>query len=229
MGSSPPLSRLTPLQRDLLDAFFAREHRLFLTGGGALAGFYFGHRTTEDLDLFAPPGLDLGEAARALDEAARSLGATAAPKTTHPDFRRLIVRRNDETCVVDLVVDRAPAVDPIKSAFGPIRVDTMREIAANKITTLLGRSEAKDLVDLVVLADSGVDLDRAFADARTKDGGANPATLAWLLEQIEIGPEARLPGGMAPERVLAMRDDLVHRLRRMAFEEARRAAKPSSP
>jgi hypothetical protein len=40
--SSAP-SRLTPLQVDLLQAFFAREQRFVLTGGAALAGFYFGH------------------------------------------------------------------------------------------------------------------------------------------------------------------------------------------
>ena len=55
MGSSTPRSRLTLLQRDLLDAFFALERRLVLTGGGALAGFYFGHRDTEDIDLFIRP------------------------------------------------------------------------------------------------------------------------------------------------------------------------------
>jgi hypothetical protein len=58
---SSPRSSLTPLQRDLLDAFFARERRFFLTGGAALAGFYFGHRTTDDLDFFTLPGTDLEE------------------------------------------------------------------------------------------------------------------------------------------------------------------------
>lgn len=53
-------------------------------------------------------------------------------------------------------------IDPEKTAFGAVRVDTLREIAANKICTLLSRSEIKDLVDLRAL----VDLDRAFADAR---------------------------------------------------------------
>lgn len=47
MASSP--DRLTPLQRDLLDAFFAREQGFFLTGGAALAGFYLRHRETTDL------------------------------------------------------------------------------------------------------------------------------------------------------------------------------------
>lgn len=44
--------RLTLLQRDILDAFFQRENRFFLTGGAALSGFYLGHRETHDLDLF---------------------------------------------------------------------------------------------------------------------------------------------------------------------------------
>ena len=50
MDSSPPRrpSRLRPLQHDLLEGFFAREQRFFLTGGAALAGFYLGHRETED-------------------------------------------------------------------------------------------------------------------------------------------------------------------------------------
>ena len=44
--------KLTPLQRDLLTAFFTHEQRFFLTGGAALAGFYLHHRPTLDLDLF---------------------------------------------------------------------------------------------------------------------------------------------------------------------------------
>jgi hypothetical protein len=51
MASFAP-SKLTSLQRDVLDAFFQRERGFFLTGGAALAGFHLGHRTTDDLDLF---------------------------------------------------------------------------------------------------------------------------------------------------------------------------------
>ena len=48
-----PRSRLTPLQVELLEAFFQHEDRFYLTGGGALAGYHLGHRETHDLDLFA--------------------------------------------------------------------------------------------------------------------------------------------------------------------------------
>jgi hypothetical protein len=143
MASSPP-SRLTGLQRDLVEGFFRREKRLFLSGGAALAGYYFGHRTTEDLDLFsAGPGIDLADAARTMEDAATETGGRTEAIQTHPDFRRLRIRRGEEICVVDLVIDRAPVIDATKALFGDVRVDTLREIAANKVCTLLSRSEIK--------------------------------------------------------------------------------------
>lgn len=173
--------------------------------------------------FFAPPGVDLAEPARELEAAASGVGATVTmPGKAYPDFRRLVVRRGDEACIVDLVVERAPMIEPEKARFGAVVVDTPREIAANKICTLLRRSEIKDLVDLDLLVRRGVDLERAFVDARRKDGAAEPATLAWVLDQIQIGPAARAPGGMSGAELSVFRDDLVKRLRRMAFDEASR-------
>ena len=220
MAFSPPPSRLTSLQRDLLGAFFAREQRLFLTGGAALAGFYFGHRETEDLDLFGPPGLDLQAVGRSLDAAVVACGASARAVETHPDFRRVLATRGDEQCIVDIAVDRAPMLEPTKATFGSIRVDTLREIAANKVCTLLGRAEIKDLVDLEQILGAGVDLADALRDAATKDASVDPATLAWLLDQITIGPRAALPGGVDPVRIARFREDLARRLRGFAFDRA---------
>ena len=44
---------VTPLKRDFLKAFFAREKRFFLTGGSALGLFYLEHRYSYALDLFS--------------------------------------------------------------------------------------------------------------------------------------------------------------------------------
>jgi predicted nucleotidyltransferase component of viral defense system len=221
MASSPP-SRLTPLQKDLLAGFFARERRFFLTGGGALAGFYFGHRDTEDLDLFSAPGPDLAEATQALVEASDACGARLTAQRTYRDFRRFIARRGTEECLVDLVIDRAPALVEDKPSFGDVRVDALREIAANKICTLLARSEIKDLVDLRALVEAGIDLEQALVDARQKDAGVEIATLAWILDELRIGPEARLPGNTDPAALEKFRLRLVEHLSRLAFEQAQR-------
>lgn len=142
--SSRP-GRLTPLQQDLLTEFFAREQRLFLTGGAALVGFDFAHRTTDDLDLFAPPPLDLDEADRTLADSVAALGASLTSVSRHADFRRWRVVRGDETCVVDLVVDRAPMVDATKRAVGQVRLDTLREMTANKVCALVSDLPLREL------------------------------------------------------------------------------------
>ncbi|MBL8719892.1 MAG: nucleotidyl transferase AbiEii/AbiGii toxin family protein [Myxococcales bacterium] len=216
-----PPSRLTPLQQDLVRAFFALDSELFLTGGAALAGYWLGHRTTDDLDLFGLPTADADQAVRTLGAAARSVGAESSLVQASPDFRRLLVRRGAETCKVDIVVDRAPAVEADKEVVDGVRLDSRREIAANKVCALVSRAEIRDLVDLQALLSSGCSLDDALADAAIKDGGAEPATLAWILSQLSIGPDAKLPGDVRPEALLAFRDDLVGRLRKLAAAVAR--------
>jgi hypothetical protein len=222
MASFPPLSRLTALQEDLLAAFFARDARTFLTGGAALAGFHLGHRATDDLDLFAFPGEDLDDVERAFAASAQSCGGNVRVMQTYPDFRRLMVRRGPELCKVDLVLDRAPPIERQKVVVSEVRLDSMREIAANKISALVARSEIRDLVDLRALLAAGIDLERACEDALVKDGGADPATLAWLLDSLTISPDARLPADVPPDELRAFRDELVQRLRALAFTRARK-------
>ncbi|MBE2249422.1 MAG: nucleotidyl transferase AbiEii/AbiGii toxin family protein [Myxococcus sp.] len=208
--------RLTPLQRELLDAFFARTQALFLTGGGVLVGFDFGHRTTDDLDLFGFPEVDLDEAERVLTDAALAVGATCEPLSRHSDFRRWLAVRGAERCVVDLVRDRAPVVEREKRRLGALVLDTRREIAANKVAALVGRSEPRDLIDLKLLLEAGEPLERALADAMSKDAGVDAATVAWTLDSLRIGPTAHLPGGADPAALDAFREALVLKLRAMA-------------
>jgi hypothetical protein len=222
MASSPRPDRLSALQRDLLRAFFQHDAELFLTGGAALVGFWSGHRTTDDLDLFGFAGADLERAVRSLRLAADQVGASLRSMETHPDFRRFLAERAGERCKVDLVVDRVPPIEPGKVLIDGVRVDSPRELAANKVCALVGRAEIRDLVDLRALLELGVPLEQALADALAKDGGADPATLAWLLDQLVIGPEARLPGVVDPADLARFRDGLVIELRGHAARMAQR-------
>jgi hypothetical protein len=209
-------SDLNSLQRDLLAAFFERTQEFFLTGGAALAGFHLHHRETRDLDVFATPGADLEAGARALTEAATAIGATARVLQASADFRRFVVERNHETTLMDMVIDRAPQIVPAKSAFGVIRIDPPREIAANKLCALLDRTEPRDLVDLKLLLETGMALEDVLSDAQRKHAGADPATLAWALSQGRPGPSAPAAAGISRRDIEAFRDELVVRLRRLA-------------
>jgi hypothetical protein len=186
-----PASLLTPLQQQVLEAFFRREQRFFLSGGAALAGFHLAHRRTHDLDLFTTADvIEDGEQALALT--ADELGATVEKIQTTPDFRRRIVRRGEEAVVIDLVHERAPQGPLPKERIGNIRVDPPQEILANKLCTLLSRSELRDLVDVYALERAGLRVEDALPLAEKKDAGLTPAQLAWVLSQIDL---ASLPEG----------------------------------
>jgi len=212
---SGPRGRLTRLQAEALDAFFAHEDRFYLTGGAALAGYHLAHRETHDLDLFSlSPVMEDG--VRGLRQAALETGASLRELRTAPEFRRFLLSRTDESVVVDLVIEHVEQVHPDKPRHGRVRVDPADEIFANKLCALLGRSEIRDLVDVRALEGLGLSLDDALAAGRRKDGGLTPGQLAWVLSQIVIGDGAPLPGGVAPAELRSYLEGLIDRLARLA-------------
>ncbi len=209
-------SKLSALQTDVLRVFFRHERDFYLTGGGALAGFLLGHRTTTDLDLFCTTNrLDDGE--RALRATADELGAGLENIRTAPDFRRRLVRRGEESVLVDMVHERVPQGPGDKLSISGIRVDRPEEILANKLCTLLSRSEVRDLVDVMLLEHAGYRVEQAFRLAQAKDGGLTPAQLAWVLSEIQIGDDARIPGGVSAAQLREFVSRLRSRMTTLGF------------
>lgn len=204
------------MQDDFLKAFFKRENSFFLSGGAALVGFYFGHRETHDLDLFTLEN-DVEEGFRLVHEVANDLKAIVEPIQTAPDFRRLLLRRDDEAIVVDLVREYVFQISKEKPVINGIRVDSPEEILANKLCALLSRSEIRDLVDVRELENAGFSLENALQAAEKKDSGLTPAQLAWVLNQISLGEDAQLPGNISASELRDYLMNLIDRLKRLAL------------
>ena len=179
-------SASTALKRDFLKAFFAKEKRFFLTGGSALGLFYLGHRFSYDLDLFTTQRLEWGEVDGVVRSCAVDLGASIQIMRDAPTFRRYLLCRESEREVLDFVLEVSPQVDREKNQMGGIMVDTLREIMLNKITTLIGRGEVKDVVDLYFLEKAGFRIEDYFEEARQKDGGLDPAMISMLLASMKV-------------------------------------------
>ena len=212
--TAPARGRLSPLQIEILEAFFGHEDRFYLTGGGALVGYHLGHRETHDLDLFTLSST-VEDGVRALRAAATDVGACWREVRTAPEFRRVLLSRPDESVIVDLVFERTEQLRPDKPRHGIVRVDPAEEIFANKLCTLLGRSEIRDLVDARALEGVGLSLTQALEAGQRKDGGLTPAQLAWVLSQITIGDGASLPGGVTPADLRDYLRGLIDRLVRL--------------
>ncbi|MEK6303733.1 MAG: nucleotidyl transferase AbiEii/AbiGii toxin family protein [Acidobacteriota bacterium] len=209
-------SKLTDFQKEFLSAFFSREGRFFLTGGGALAGFHLGHRVTHDLDLFTlTDALDHGFAL--CSEIAREQGASVEQIQTSPDFRRVLLRRSSEALVIDLVRERVAQRVHEKPLMHGIRVDPPEEILSNKLCALLSRSEIRDLVDVRALELAGYRAEDALAAAQLKDSGLTPAQLGWVLSEIKLGDDLVAPGGVSVDELRRYLSDLTARLARLAF------------
>lgn len=219
MTDSSPPSKLTPLQRDALHGFFAREHGFFLTGGAALAGFHLGHRTTDELDLFTIDAAAFERGRHVLRDIAEALGGTLAIRQDTPRFLRAVLQRGDETVVVDLVHDQAQLVSEKPEREG-VRIDPAEEILVNKLTTLVSRAEERDLIDVMFLERSGLRIEEALPAALAKDGGCTPATLAWVLSEISVPDGVEIPGGVSAAELRAYLVDLIVRLRRAALPSA---------
>lgn len=212
-----PNSRLSALQQALLRAFAIHAPEWFLTGGGALSGFHYKHRTTEDLDLFATPERSSEEGEIALRAAAAEIGATIEPLIRTPDFKRFAVKLAEHMTLADLVIDRAPQVVIDKPRIDGVRIDPVREIAVNKLSALMGRNEPRDLVDLREILARGASLETILKDASLKDGSLEPAALSWVLASAPPIVAAAVPEGYAPAELEQFRDELIKRLREIAI------------
>ncbi|HDN79459.1 MAG TPA: hypothetical protein ENG33_03200 [Chloroflexi bacterium] len=178
---------LTPLQEEFLRRFFATRagQRFFLTGGTALAAFYFHHRISVDLDLFTVDDLALRESDPVVSRILADLNCRLIRTRTSEHFRQYIAEgEKGQGLHVDLVRDFGPQFGE-KKAFEGIIVDSVENIGANKITAILGRTDAKDFVDLYFILKAGYDFDDLFAKAQQKDLGLHPFHFAGALLQVQ--------------------------------------------
>ncbi|MBI5498264.1 MAG: nucleotidyl transferase AbiEii/AbiGii toxin family protein [Deltaproteobacteria bacterium] len=214
---------LSPLQVRVLELLSPLTPRWALTGGGALAGFHLGHRTTRDLDLFWHGAHELLTKPHEVAELLREAGIGVENIVNAKSFCRMHVSSGNEVVVVDLVADPVAVIVPpqeTKVGNAMILVDSAHEILVNKLCTLLSRSEVRDLMDIKALLAAEGDLKRAMGDAPKKDGGFSPLTLAWLLRDFPLRSLAKAEG---------LSEDVIQDLERFRSELSNQLAVDARP
>jgi len=177
---------LSPLQAKILDLFYREEFPFFLTGGTALSAFYLHHRYSQDLDFFTLDGEALQRVPSRIESFGKELRAEIESIQSEPAFKRFIVSADQERIVVDFVKDVEYQVNPEKSMFGRIKVDSFEDIASNKICAILGRMEIKDYIDLFFISEAGHDVEKFVALAKNKDAGISKATLSFVIKDFKL-------------------------------------------
>jgi hypothetical protein len=167
-----------------LSAFFSKTDDFFLTGGAALIGFYGISRLTNDLDLFTLDEDVFTHCDGLVRTAVKEVGADVSVLRAYPHFRRYHLQRGAEVLEIDLICEFAPQIVKGKSVKDGVRIDSLEEIAVNKVCAIVGRSEVRDLWDLHQLIHRGYDLDTLIELANRKDGGVNPESVTFVLSGL---------------------------------------------
>lgn len=171
----------SPLKNLIHDFFSLTDWKgLYLSGGTCLAEYYFGHRISIDMDIFTPERT-LFEQAKRYFQDPRSFprGAVTEIRVT-PHLAQYLYKAKGTTepVKVDLMLDIAVRLaNPLK--VGPVTIDSLDDLLANKIGCLVQRSEVKDYLDLYYLIPaSHLMAKEIIAIGQKKEGGLDPLILA---------------------------------------------------
>lgn len=142
---------LAPHQFDFLE-YVQKETNLttryYLTGGTALAAFYLKHRYSEDIDFFSQHEVYEADITAFLDYVTPKLNIIKIEPTHIGGLFMYTLIYSDQTSLkVDFAEYDFPQVEQGKK-HGNIWIDSLYDIAVNKLYTILSRSKARDFVDL---------------------------------------------------------------------------------
>jgi predicted nucleotidyltransferase component of viral defense system len=176
------------LQDKFLDLFFSSRFAddFYLTGGTALARFYFHHRESVDLDLFSQnQQLDFSVVNLEIERIGRELKLNTTKQVNTNTFLQFIFEDSEKNMLkVDLVKDIPVHFGELKQE-GKIKLDSLENMGSNKITAIFGRTDHKDFIDLYyILNETDFTFDHLVALAKQKDLGLTDFYLANSIDQI---------------------------------------------
>ncbi|MBI5456745.1 nucleotidyl transferase AbiEii/AbiGii toxin family protein [Candidatus Kaiserbacteria bacterium] len=141
---------LSANQQKVLSAI-ARERAItaafILSGGTALAEFYLHHRYSEDLDFFTEHEFDPQAISVFLKKLQGSLSIDSF--TFEQSFNRnlFFLHIGDDVIKTEFTYFPFPAIEK-GPTIGALRVDSLLDIAVNKVFTIYQKPRARDFIDL---------------------------------------------------------------------------------
>jgi len=176
----------SPVQRDVLLKLITHptiEESFFITGGTALSVFYLYHRVSDDFDLFSLQSVDFAE----IDYWLRSSWKGTCSKIKQgPDFLSFLIEGTKVDFVIDTLSNKINR-DSVKFENDhSLLIDNIDNIASNKLSCIVSRTEPKDFIDTYFLFKNYPDLNKedVYKNAKSKDAiFDDPPTAAFQLEE----------------------------------------------
>ena len=189
-----------------------------LGGGAALSGAYLAHRLSHDVDLFCESREGVRTLVDALPSIAAETGARLELVRDAGSFARAHCELGGQSLELDLVWESPPDLGSPAVLEG-VRVRSLEDLRASKLTCLLSRSEPRDLVDVLFIERAGYRVEADLPLALQKDRGIDPGVLAWLMREFPTRPMPKMLEPLSEDELLKFRGQLRDRLRSLAVPE----------
>jgi len=179
---------VTDLQKRILVRFseLPDKEAFYLTGGTALSAFFLKHRRSNDLDFFTDvEGLIL-PVSQKLEAFLRKDGLKVERLRGFHSFVELSVGLAEELTVIHFAMDspfRFEQPTTHKDIPG-IKVDSLIDIATNKLLALFGRAELRDFIDVYFLVKENFTKNELIEKSTLKDPGLDLYWLGIAMERI---------------------------------------------
>lgn len=189
------------VQKAILNLFgqVLESGSFYLTGGTALAEFYLKHRRSNDLDCFTTTEELIVPFSQRLEEALKARGMTVERQRSLHSFVELTVCQYKETTIIHLAQDTSFRFEETKEfpQYPKLKIDSLVDIASNKLLTLFGRATLRDFIDVYTIVKKDLfSPEELIEKAKVKDPGFDLYWLGVAFERIKTFKED------APEMLL---------------------------
>lgn len=181
---------MSDLQKEILTALqnLPDISYFYLTGGTALAEFYFSHRRSYDLDIFTvEEGLVL-PFSRIVEEKFKKKKFSLNVVRRFSSFVEFEIGREDEITKVQFAYDSPFRFkEPEDSNLG-IKINDYKDLVVDKFLAFFGRVEPRDAIDLFFILQRE-NIEEMAELAAQKDPGFDAYWLAVALEKVKDFPD----------------------------------------
>jgi len=154
--------------------------RFYWTGGTVLSEFYLHHRESEDIDLFCQDQeIHLPSINKFVSIAAKKLGAKSILPKRFLGLYSYTFTLPQAQLKVDFNYYPFERIDKSNKWKG-LEIDSLEDIAANKVHTIYTKARDRDFVDLFfIFKKTGWNLKKLIIDAKAK--------FDWHIDPVQLG------------------------------------------
>lgn len=154
---------------------------ILLTGGTALAEFYLQHRLSEDLDFFSENEVEPQAIAVFWKQHQKSLGIKKVVFEQSFNRNLFFLHLEKEIIKTEFTYFPFPRIEK-KTKIKKLFVDSLLDIAVNKVFTIYQKPRSRDFIDLyLIIKKTGWQIDDLIKKAKIK--------FEWHIDPLQFGAQ----------------------------------------